>query len=100
MLFSHLEHHKNNPQLSSSSAPWEIYNIGNNTPVELETYVSLLEKELGIVAKKEFKPMKAFDMEITSSDNSKIKQNFNFTPKTKVEQGIKEFVKWYISYYQ
>ena len=91
---------KNNPQLSSSSAPWEIYNIGNNSPVELETYVSLLEKELGIVAKKEFKPMKAFDMEITSSDNSKIKQNFNFIPKTNVEKGIKEFVKWYISYYQ
>lgn len=91
---------KNKPQLSSSSAPWEIYNIGNNSPVELETYVSLLEKELGIVAKKEFKPMKAFDMEITSSDNSKINKNLNFIPKTKVEQGIKEFVKWYLSYYQ
>ena len=91
---------KKNPQLSSSSAPWEIYNIGNNSPVELETYVSLLEKELGIIAKKEYKPMKPFDMEITSSDNSKIKQDLNFIPKTKVEHGIKEFVKWYLSYYQ
>ena len=44
--------------------------------------------------------MKAFDMEITSSDNSKINKNLNFIPKTKVEQGIKEFVKWYLSYYQ
>jgi len=90
---------KYNPQLSSSSAPFEVYNIGNSQPVELESYVSLLEKELGIIAKKEFKPMKPYDMEITISDSSKIRRDLNFIPRTNVEEGIQEFVKWYLDYY-
>ncbi len=91
---------KKNPKLSSSSAPWEIYNIGSNRPIELETYVNLLEKELGKQAKKELMPMKPYDMEITSSDNSKIKNNLGILPKTKVEVGVKKFVKWYLNYYK
>ena len=90
----------NNPLLASSSAPWAIYNIGNNEPIELEKYITTLENELGIVAQKEYLPMKSFDMKITNSDNSRIKKKVNFTPKFKIEQGIKEFVNWYISYYK
>ena len=89
-----------NPSLDSSSAPWEIYNIGNNEPIELEKYISTLENELGIKAKKEYLPMKSFDMEKTNADNTKIKNKFDYAPKIQIEQGIREFVNWYTNYYK
>ena len=46
-----------NPMLATSSAPWEVYNGGNNEPIKLEKYISTLESELGIIAKKEYLPM-------------------------------------------
>ena len=88
-----------NPILSSSSAPWEIYNIGNNKPVKLEKYISTLENELGLIAQKEYLPMKVYDIEKTNAEILKIKNKFNFIPQITIEQGIKEFVKWYINYY-
>ena len=78
----------------------EVYNIGNNEPIKLEKYISTLESELGIIAKKEYLPMKPFDMETTNADITKIKNKFKFSPKVGIEQGIKEFVNWYINYYK
>ncbi len=89
-----------NPDPSSSESPYKIYNIGNNTIVEIEKYINILEKELGQRAKKELFPLQAGDIEDTLADINDLIEDFNYQPTTTVEKGIKEFVKWYKSYYR
>ena len=87
------------PVASSSSAPYRIYNIGNNAMVELEKYVSILEKELGKKTKRELLPMQSGDVEDTLADVNELIDDFDYCPNTSIEYGIKEFVSWYKSYY-
>ena len=88
-----------NPKASSSSAPFRIYNIGNNSMVDLETYVNLLEKELGKKTKRELHPMQPGEVESTYADVNDLIEDFGYQPTTPVESGIKKFASWYKSYY-
>ncbi|WP_342740136.1 NAD-dependent epimerase [Bradyrhizobium sp. B117] len=83
-----------------SSAPWKIYNIGNNNPEDLTHVVSLLEKELGRRAVTEMLPMQPGDVEATYADVRDLEQDIGFRPATPIDQGIARFVKWYRDYYR
>ena len=87
-----------NPDISS--APYRIYNIGNNSPVQLLDFIETLEKAIGIEAKKNFLPMQAGDVVSTYADVSDLIEDFDYKPDTKLDDGIKEFVKWYKDFYE
>ena len=86
------------PDPSSSQAPWKIYNIGNNSPVELMQVVSLLEKEFGRIAIKEMLPMQPGDVPATYADVEDLARDVGFRPSTSIEDGIAQFAKWYREY--
>ncbi len=85
---------------SSAVAPYKVYNIGNNNPVELEHYIETLEKHIGKKAIKEYLPMQAGDVPKTCADVSDLMRDVGFKPETSVEKGISEFVNWYKEYYR
>ena len=87
------------PDSGSSFAPWRVYNIGNNNPIELNDYISAIEDATGVIAKKEFLPLQPGDVPETYADISDLEEFFEYKPTTKVEDGIKNFVEWYKSYY-
>jgi len=89
-----------NPDPGSSRAPWRIYNIGNNDPVKLMDYISCLEKALCIEAKKNLKPLQPGDVPNTFADVADLVRDFNYSPSTTIDEGIKKFVDWYRGYYQ
>ncbi|EIC85556.1 NAD-dependent epimerase [Serratia sp. M24T3] len=84
---------------SQSSAPYVLYNIGNNNPIKLMTYIEALESALGVVAKKNMMPMQPGDVHETSSDSMPLYEATGFKPKTQVLEGVKNFVDWYKDYY-
>ena len=88
------------PDPSSSSAPYRIYNIGNNKMVELEKYIHLLENALKIKATKEMLPLQPGDVIDTLADVGSLIEDFNYKPKTSTEEGIPKFVEWYLDYYK
>ncbi|MHC1946308.1 NAD-dependent epimerase [Bradyrhizobium sp. UFLA06-06] len=88
------------PDRAASSAPWKIYNIGNNKPEELTYVISLLEKELGKVAVREMLPMQPGDVEATYADVKDLERDIGFRPATPIEEGVARFVKWYRDYYR
>ena len=79
---------------------FEILNIGNGSPVELIKFIEILEKELGIVAKKNMLPMQQGDVYETYADTTKAKEVLGFEAKIDFESGIKSFVDWYKDYYK
>lgn len=87
------------PDPSSSTAPYRIYNIGNSNPVELISFIRELEKRLGKKAIMEMKEMQAGDVINTWADVDELTSQFNYKPKTKIQEGIKKFVRWYKEYY-
>jgi UDP-glucuronate 4-epimerase len=87
------------PDPSSSPAPYRLYNIGNNQPVELLYFVETLEKLLGKTAKLNNLPMQPGDVPATYADINDLAKEFNFKPQTSIEVGIDKFVRWYKSYY-
>jgi len=88
------------PDPGSSSAPWKIYNIGNNRPEELLHVVALLEKELGKSARKELLPMQPGDVPETYADIEDLTRDIGFRPSTSVDEGISRFVAWYRDYHR
>ena len=88
------------PDPASSKAPWRIYNIGNNKPVQLMDYIDALEKTLGKKAKINFLPLQPGDVPDTYANVNKLKEKFNYKPTTSVVKGVSKFVKWYKDYYQ
>ena len=88
------------PKSSSSSSPFQIFNIGNSKPVKLMEYVSQLEKSLNKEAKKIFTPRSNGDILDTHADIEKLTNYIDYTPKTSVREGIDLFVKWYLDYYK
>ena len=88
-----------NPEPGSSTAPYKIYNIGNNKPEELLHFISVLEKALGREAKKEFLPLQPGDVGETYADVDELIRDVGFRPETTIEEGIGHFVAWYKSYY-
>lgn len=86
------------PDPATSNAPWRIYNIGNQNPVELLTYIETLEKALGKKAIKEFLPLQLGDVMDTYADAGALEIDVNYKPDTPIEQGINKFVEWYLAY--
>jgi len=90
----------NNPDPATSSAPYRIFNIGNNNPVELLDYIEALENSLGISAEKELLPLQPGDVPDTYADVDDLIEEFGYKPSTTVKQGIENFVSWYKSYHK
>jgi UDP-glucuronate 4-epimerase len=84
----------------TSSAPWRIYNVGNNEPAELMNVVALLEKEFGRTAQKEMLPMQPGDVQATFADIDDLIRDVGFRPSTSLEDGIHRFVDWYCRYHR
>ena len=84
---------------SSSWCPHQVFNLGNNNTIKLMDFISLLEKEIGKKAIKEYLPMQPGDVEETFADNKKIFEYIGFKPNTSIQKGIKEFIAWYKNYY-
>jgi UDP-glucuronate 4-epimerase len=88
-----------NPDPATSAAPWRLYNIGNNEPVELMRYIEEIEGALGRKAAKNLLPMQAGDVGETFADIDALKQDIQFAPKTSVREGVRRFVEWYRAFY-
>ncbi|MDD3305526.1 MAG: NAD-dependent epimerase [Acetobacterium sp.] len=86
--------------LSSSFAPYKIYNIGNNNPVDLMRFITILEDQLGITAEKIYMDMQPGDVLVTYADVSDLEKDIGFKPNTSIEEGLAKFVKWYKKYYK
>jgi UDP-glucuronate 4-epimerase len=86
------------PAPATSNAPWRIYNIGNNQPVEINEVVRLLEEALGRQTERELLPMQPGDVPETFADTADLEAAVGFKPKTSIEEGIRGFVTWYRSY--
>ncbi|MGI9468841.1 MAG: NAD-dependent epimerase [Rubripirellula sp.] len=87
------------PNPSTSAAPYRIYNIGNNDPVELSTFIETIEQALGIQAKRNLMPMQAGDVPATFADINALEDAVGFRPSTSISVGIQKFVEWYRDYY-
>jgi UDP-glucuronate 4-epimerase len=86
--------------LSNSSARYCLYNIGNNNPVGLQTFIQVIEQILGKKAILNFLPMQPGDVPVTYADVDDLMQAVGFKPTTAIETGMLQFIKWYQSYYQ
>ena len=87
------------PDPASSSAPWRIYNIGNNNPVELLDVVALLEQALGKKAIRELTPIQPGDVPATFADVDALMRDVGFKPSTPIAEGIARFIAWYRDYH-
>ena len=95
-----LEWNREHPDPATSNAPWRIYNIGNNQPVELMDYIAALEQALGKKAEKEFLPLQTGDVHETYANVDDLAEQFDYKPETPVEDGIGRFVSWYRDYFK
>ncbi len=89
-----------NPDPSTSAAPYKIYNIGNNNPVELMAMIDALENALGKKAERNLQPIQPGDVPATYADVDDLIADVGFRPSTSIEDGINKFVEWYRSYYK
>jgi len=87
------------PDPGTSSAPYRIYNIGNQQPVELMRYIEVLEECLGKKAEKNLLPLQPGDVPDTYADASDLMNDVDYKPDTTIEVGIKNFVDWYLDFY-
>ena len=83
------------PDPATSSAPYRLYNIGNDRPTELERYVEVLEAELGVPAIRQYKDIQPGDVPATWADVDALRRDVGFVPATPVEEGVRRFVAWY-----
>mgnify|MGYP001300347425 FL=1 len=88
------------PDPSGSFAPFRVYNIGNSRPVDLSEYIETLEQCLGVTAKKTLLPLQPGDVPDTFANVEDLAQEFDFRPSTSIEEGIQQFVDWYLAYYR
>jgi UDP-glucuronate 4-epimerase len=93
-----IEWNGKNPDPASSTAPYRIYNIGNNNPVELISFIQEIEKNLGKTALKEMKEIQPGDVMATWANIDDLINEIDYKPNTTIESGIKEFIKWYTKY--
>ena len=88
------------PDPGTSLAPWRVYNIGNNSPVDLMDYIQAIEKALGMEAEKEFLPLQPGDVPDTYADVTDLVEEFGYKPSMTIEEGIGNFVNWYKEYFK
>ncbi|MGF1498867.1 MAG: NAD-dependent epimerase [Elainellaceae cyanobacterium] len=91
---------ENQHSSNTNRAPYRIYNIGNNQPVELLYLIELIERFLGKKAIKNMLPIQPGDVPITYADVEGLARDFGFKPSTSIETGVEKFISWYCSYYQ
>jgi UDP-glucuronate 4-epimerase len=84
---------------SRSSAPYRLYNLGNNNPVNLLDFIEILEKELGIRAEKTLLPLQPGDMKDTFADISGAARDIGYIPRTKIDEGLQRFIAWFKEYH-
>lgn len=89
-----------NPDPGSSYAPYKVYNIGNNSPVQLMDFIEAIEKRLGKTAKKNFLPLQAGDVPETYANVEDLFRDIDFQPQTSIQDGVNQFIDWYIDYYE
>jgi UDP-glucuronate 4-epimerase len=89
----------NQPDPSSSTAPYKVYNIGCNTPVGLMTFIELMEQGLGKTVQKNLLPMQPGDVPDTYADVDDLMANVGYQPSTTLEQGVERFIRWYKDFY-
>lgn len=89
-----------NPDPATSSAPYRLYNIGSNNPVQLNRYIEVIESCLGKTAEKNFLPMQPGDVPTTYADVDSLFKAVGYKPETSVEEGVTRFVAWYRSYFK
>jgi UDP-glucuronate 4-epimerase len=87
------------PDPGTSSAPYKIYNIGNNNPVELIKFIEVIEAALGKRAQKEFMDLQPGDVVATYADVDDLMQDVGFKPATPIEAGVERFVEWFKDFY-
>ena len=87
------------PDPGTSAAPWRVYNIGNNNPVDLEDYIAAIEAALGMKAEKNLLPLQPGDVPDTFADVDALVADVGYKPTTDVREGIQRFVGWYKDYY-
>lgn len=87
------------PDPAKSSAPYRIYNIGNNNPVKLMDFIQAIEEKLGVTAEKNLLPLQAGDVPETYADVSELERDFGYRPNTSVKHGIDQFIDWYRDFY-
>jgi UDP-glucuronate 4-epimerase len=88
------------PDPGTSRAPYRVYNIGNDRPVELMRYIEVLERCLGKRARMNLLPMQPGDVPATRADVDDLARDFGYRPRTTVEEGVARFVEWYRAYYR
>lgn len=87
------------PDPATSSAPYRLFNIGNNNPVKLTSYIDAIEAALGKEAIREFEPLQPGDVPDTFADVSELSRQTGYKPSTPVQEGVARFVEWYKSYF-
>jgi UDP-glucuronate 4-epimerase len=95
----HPKWNSDDPDPGTSKAPYRLYNIGNNQPVELMRYIECIEQALGKKATKNLLPMQAGDVPDTFADIDDLVRDVGYRPATPVEEGVRKFVDWYVQYY-
>ncbi len=88
------------PDSGTSYAPWKVYNIGNNNPVELKDYIAALENALGKEAEKELLPLQPGDVPDTYADVTDLVRDFDYKPQMEISQGVRLFAEWFLDYYK
>ncbi|UKS55698.1 NAD-dependent epimerase [Exiguobacterium acetylicum] len=86
-------------ELGASFAPYRVYNIGNNQPVQLMKFINVLEEKIGKEANKQYMEMQPGDVLRTYADVSELERDIDFKPSTSIEEGLGKFVDWYKEYY-
>ena len=86
-------------EVSSSSAPYKIYNIGNNNPVKLMDFITAIEKKLGLTIKKNFLPIQAGDVPSTFADVQDLIDDLDYKPETPIQEGVDKFIDWYLGFF-
>ncbi|MBB1281419.1 MULTISPECIES: NAD-dependent epimerase [unclassified Pseudoalteromonas] len=87
-----------NTSPESSKAPYRVFNIGNNEPIALMTFIESIEKAAGKIADKNYMPMQAGDVPATFADIDSLQKEVGFKPNTNIEYGMQQFVNWYKKY--
>ena len=95
-----LQWNSDTPDPASSSAPFRLYNIGNNAPVQLMRYIEVIEECLGRKAVRNFLPMQPGDVPETCADIDDLVRDVGYRPATPIEEGVRRFVEWFCDYYK
>jgi UDP-glucuronate 4-epimerase len=88
------------PDPATGSAPYRVFNIGNNSPTRLMDFIGAIENSLGVEAKKNFLPMQPGDVVATAADTDALESWVGFRPSTDIHEGVSRFIDWYMDYYK